>query len=253
MRFVATVESDVGIVKETNQDSVVLKHASSAKGEVIMAVLCDGMGGLSKGELASKTVVLEFAKWFDEELPFELESVDLDVIAGKWSLILKDLNLRIASYADAHKVEMGTTFTGVLFVGEEFVCVHVGDTRLYHIGGDVRQLTEDQTFIARQLKLGQMTPEEAKVDKRRNVLLQCIGASRNIEPEIIHGRTERGIYMLCSDGFRHELTNNEMLETLAPIHLINKKAMHGNAQYLIERVKSRRERDNISVVLIKAD
>lgn len=253
MRFVATVESDIGIVKSTNQDSVLLKHASSAVGEVLMAAICDGMGGLSKGELASKTVILEFAKWFDEELPFELKAFDPEVVAGKWVLMLKDLNHRIGAYGKQHSVELGTTFTGVLFVGDEYVCVHVGDTRLYYIADSLSQLTEDQTYIAREIKSGRMTPEEAKVDKRRNVLLQCIGASQSIVPQTFHGRTDRGIYLLCSDGFRHELTEQELLENLAPINLVNKKAMHANAEYLIERVKSRRERDNISVVLIKAD
>jgi serine/threonine protein phosphatase PrpC len=96
-----------------------------------------------------------------------------------------------------------------------------------------------------------MTPEQAKLDKRRNVLLQCVGASKTVEPQIIRGRIEKGIYMICSDGFRHELTPEEMLETLAPINLVNKKSMRGNAQYLIEKVKSRREKDNISVILVK--
>ena len=253
MRFVATVDSDIGLIKSTNQDSVLLKHASTAKGEVLLAVICDGMGGLSKGELASKTVVMEFSRWFSEELPFELNAVDTEVIAGKWVLMLKDLNRRIALYGSKNGVELGTTFTGVLFVGDEYVCVHVGDTRLYEIGNEVKQLTEDQTFITREIKSGRMTPEEAKTDKRRNVLLQCVGASKIIEPDIIRGRTQKGIYMLCSDGFRHELTNEEILENFAPINMVNKKAMHGNAQYLIEKVKSRREKDNISVLLIKAD
>lgn len=253
MRFIATVDSDVGIVKETNQDSVVLKHASTSKGEVLMAAVCDGMGGLEKGELASKTAVMAFANWFEQELPYELETLDMDVIGAKWSLMLKDLNLRLAEYGRNKGTELGTTFTGVLFIGEQYVCVHVGDTRLYHIGGEIKQLTDDQTFIEREIRSGRMTEEQAKKDKRRNVLLQCVGASRILEPQVICGKTERGVYMICSDGFRHVITEGEMLETLAPINLMNKKAMHGNAQYLIDLIKARRERDNISVVLIKAD
>lgn len=253
MRFIATVDSDTGIVKETNQDSVLLMHASTSKGEVLMAAVCDGMGGLEKGELASKTVVMTFANWFKQELPYELETPDMDVIGAKWSLMLKDLNLRLAEYGREKGTELGTTFTGVLFIGEQYVCVHVGDTRLYHIGGEIKQLTDDQTFIEREIRSGRMTEEQAKKDKRRNVLLQCVGASRILEPQVICGKTERGVYMICSDGFRHVITEEEMLETLAPINLMNKKAMHGNARYLIDLIKARRERDNISVVLIKAD
>ena len=253
MRFIATVNSDVGIAKTINQDSVLLKHASSAKGEVLMAVVCDGMGELDKGELASKTVIMEFADWFERELPYELEMPDLEVIGAKWALMLKNLNVRLAAYGAHCGTELGTTFTGILFVGEEYVCVHVGDSRLYYIGGDIKQLTTDQTFIAREISSGRMTEEEAKTDKRRNVLLQCVGASKEIEPQVLRGRTEKGVYMLCSDGFRHVITEEEMLESLAPINLMNKKAMNGNARYLIDRIKARRERDNISVVLIKAD
>ena len=98
-----------------------------------------------------------------------------------------------------------------------------------------------------------MTPEQAKKDRRRNLLLQCVGASRVVEPQIICGRTEKGAYMLCSDGFRHEITESEMYESLNPINLINQDAMHNNVQYLIDQVKRRGERDNISVILIKAE
>lgn len=83
MRFAATADTDIGISKNTNQDSVLIKHASYDGGEVLLAVICDGMGGLARGELASATVIRAFAKWFDEELPYELENVDLKVIGWK--------------------------------------------------------------------------------------------------------------------------------------------------------------------------
>ena len=59
--------------------------------------------------------------------------------------------------------------------------------------------------------------------------------------------------MLCSDGFRHEITEAEIYESLNPINLMNKDAMHNNAKYLIEQNKNREEKDNISVLLIKAE
>lgn len=253
MRYTATADTDVGISKSTNQDSVLIKHASTDIGEVLMAVVCDGMGGLAKGELASATVIREFARWFDEDLPFELENPDMQVIGGKWSLMLKDLNLQILEYGTAHGTSLGTTFSGILFVGDQYVIAHVGDTRVYQIGSSLNQLTTDQTFVAREISRGTMTVEQAKTDKRRNLLLQCVGASKTVEPQVICGAAERGAYMLCSDGFRHEITEAEMYESLNPINFMNKNAMHSNARYLIEQVKSRNEKDNISVVLIKAE
>lgn len=256
MHFVATADTDIGISKDTNQDSVLIKQAAYDGGEVLMAVICDGMGGLSNGELASATVIRAFSKWFDEELPFELESIDLSVIGGKWSLLLKDLNVKIIDATKSYcrsGDRMGTTFTGILFIDDKYVIAHVGDSRAYQIGSSVNQLTTDQTFVAREISRGTMTLEQAMNDKRRNMLLQCVGASDVVEPQIIIGKAEVGAYMLCSDGFRHEISESEMYESLNPINLMNKNAMHSNARYLIEQVKTRGEKDNISVVLIKAD
>ena len=254
MRFIATADTDIGISKDTNQDSVLIKHAMADGKEILLAVVCDGMGGLSKGELASATVIRAFAKWFDEELPFELENVDLQVIGAKWSLLLKELNAQILEYSKENSIEgVGTTFSGILFIDDQYVIGHVGDTRIYHIGASLTQLTTDQTFVAREISRGTMTLEQAKTDKRRNLLLQCIGASKVVEPQIICGKTEKGAYMLCSDGFRHEITEAEIYESLNPINLMNKDAMHNNAKYLIEQNKGREEKDNISVLLIKAE
>lgn len=254
MRFIATADTDIGISKDTNQDSVLIKHAKADGKEVLLAVVCDGMGGLSKGELASATVIRAFAQWFDEELPYELENIDLQVIGAKWSLLLKELNAQILEYSKENSIEgVGTTFSGILFIDDQYVIGHVGDTRVYHIGASLTQLTTDQTFVAREISRGTMTLEQAKTDKRRNLLLQCIGASKVVEPQIICGKTEKGAYMLCSDGFRHEITEAEIYESLNPINLMNKDAMHNNAKYLIEQNKNREEKDNISVLLIKAE
>lgn len=254
MRFTVTSDTDIGILKTTNQDSVLIKHGVIDDGEVLLAVICDGMGGLSKGELASATVVREFAQWFDRELPYELDHMDMQVIGGKWTLMLRELNARILDYSKLNMTEgMGTTFSGILFVKDQYIIAHVGDSRIYQIGALMTQMTSDQTFVAREVRRGTMTPEQAKKDKRRNLLLQCVGASRVVEPQIICGRTEKGAYMLCSDGFRHEITESEMYESLNPINLINQDAMHNNVRYLIDQVKRRGERDNISVILIKAE
>ncbi len=252
MRFMATADTDIGNVKDTNQDSVLIKHAMTEDGEVLMAVICDGMGGLAHGELASATVVRAFDKWFDEELPRELEHIDMQILGLKWSNMLKDLNQKILQYSSNSKA-MGTTFSGILFIGQAYLIVHVGDSRVYQIGTGLHQLTEDQTYVAREIRNGNMTEEQAKQDRRRNMLLQCVGASKRVEPQIISGTTKCGAYMICSDGFRHEVSPAELYESLNPMNLSNKQTMHGKARYLIDLVKSRRERDNISVVLIKVD
>ena len=94
MKYLATADTDIGISKSTNQDSVLVKHASYDGKEVVLGIVCDGMGGLAKGEVASASVIRCFADWFDTEFVGELEDLDLNVIAEKWSKLLKDMNVR---------------------------------------------------------------------------------------------------------------------------------------------------------------
>ena len=150
MRYVAIAESDIGIARDTNQDSILIKHATYDNNEVLMAIVCDGMGGLSRGEIASAAVIREFEKWFMKELPFELKRIDMNVIGYKWSLLLRSLNISIQEYGQKFSERLGTTFTGTLFINNQFVVVHVGDTRLYHIDTSLKQMTNDHTYVARE-------------------------------------------------------------------------------------------------------
>ncbi len=254
MQFIATANTDIGISRASNQDSLLIKHALIDEQEVLMAIVCDGMGGLSKGELASATVIRSFSRWFDEEFAEEAQNVNPEVIGEQWSLRLRELNTRLLEYSRRNGIEgLGTTFTGALFFGDEYVLVHVGDTRAYHIGATLRQLTKDQTFVAREIERGTMTLEQAKVDRRRNLLLQCVGASKTVTPQILVGKTEKGTYLLCSDGFRHELTEEELYDSFKPADLTDKNIMHERAWSRIELVKRRGERDNISALLVRAE
>lgn len=252
MQYVAVTESDIGISKNVNQDSVLIKHATYAGSEILMAIIADGMGGLAKGEVASAAVIHRFNNWFANELPQELKRIDMRVIGGKWSLMLKELNIEIQEYGNRLKEKLGTTFTGLLIINNQFVTVHIGDTRLYYIGEAIEQLTNDHTFVAREVREGNLTPEEAKIDRRRNMLLQCVGASKCIEPDVFYGEVKQGVYMLCSDGFRHKISKEEIYSLFNFKSIKTKQLMFEKIHKSIEIVKQRGEKDNISVILIRS-
>jgi len=113
-------------------------------------------------------------------------------------------------------------------------------------------LTKDQTVVAREVELGNLTQVEAETDSRRSVLLQCVGASDEVYPDMFFGDTAlNATYMLCSDGFRHEITEGEIYAYLNPTVMTDADGMQRNMEALIELNKQRRERDNISVVTIR--
>lgn len=249
MHFNFALQSDTGNFKQTNQDSALVKHAEYKGREVIMALVCDGMGGLSDGELASATVIRSFNRWFNEE--FASFDMDLSSISKRWSQMLKALNEDIRSWGNEKGERLGTTFTGILMGEGKYLIVHIGDCRAYKIDTSLTQLTKDQTFVAREIERGHMTPEQAKTDKRRNMLLQCVGASSVITPQIVYGDITAGVYLLCSDGFRHEISEKEIYDHLKPELLVSREAMEKNEKALIDTVMQRGERDNITVITIK--
>ncbi|AEV67163.1 PP2C family protein-serine/threonine phosphatase [Acetivibrio clariflavus] len=245
--------TDVGIKKSVNEDSLAVKVYNTPRGKLLFAVLCDGMGGLAKGEVASATVVTAFVDWFTSNLPIlSANTIEDSFIRREWERLVITVDEKIKRYGIEHNITLGTTLTSMLMTEERYYICNVGDTRAYEITDKLKQITEDHTIVAREVKLGKLTPDEANNDARKNILLQCIGASENIYPEMFFGETKRNaVYILCSDGFRHEITPKEIFNGLEPDVMREAEQMKRNIEYLINVNKQRLEQDNISVIAIR--
>ena len=253
MNFIISANTDIGIVKTTNQDSLTSMVINTPQGRMAFTVLCDGMGGLEKGEVASASVINAFRSWAMNELPLLCDKPLEDaVIRRQWDNIVTQQNQMIKTYGARQGVRLGTTVVAMLLTQNRYYIMNVGDSRAYELTNCVRQITSDQTFVAREVSLGRMTPEQALTDSRRNVLLQCVGASDAVYPDMFFGDVQlNAVYMLCSDGFRHEITDDEVFSMLQPGVLFDENTMQQNTISLIELNKQRQERDNISVALVR--
>lgn len=253
MNYIIAASTDIGNTKETNQDSFVIKTINTKIGKLAFAVLCDGMGGLEKGEVASATVVNAFNNWADNKLPKLCEEELTDTaIRNDWIDIVTEYNEKIKEYGKSKGVSLGTTVTALLLTDNRYYIINVGDTRAYEIDKGVKVLTKDQTVVAREIELGNLSLEEAKTDSRRSVLLQCIGASDYVYPDMFYGNTALdAVYMLCSDGFRHEVSVEEIYTYFQPSVMTDVNLMKENMDRLIELNKQREERDNITVLTIR--
>lgn len=253
MNFLTATHTDIGLKKKTNQDSLLIQQARTDNGNVLLAVMCDGMGGLAKGEVASACMINSFAEWFRTEFPgMYVQGLQPEALRSSWEQLVRDVDRKIAIYSDEHNVSMGTTCAALLIVNNTYYIMNIGDSRVYLISDNIYQLTKDQTYVQREIDAGRMTYEQSLTDPQRNVLLQCVGASPVIEPDFFMGDVKvNQCYLLCCDGFRHVVSAQEFLQTLNPASNTDPVTMQRNLVYLTELNKRRMENDNISAALIR--
>ena len=168
-----------GIIKEINQDALMIKIARYKEKDILFAAVCDGIGGLTGGEDASSCVIDQVSGWFDNVYPDFLRN-------GRTMLdARKSLDQHLHRVNDAINIcseksgGMGTTFTALLIdpVLDSVMVAHVGDTRLYKIYEDrIEAVTSDHSIVAEEVRRGIITEESARFDKRQNQITNCIGA-----------------------------------------------------------------------------
>lgn len=256
MDFYISASTDTGIRKKINQDSLFVRKLNTQAGKMVFAVLCDGMGGLKRGEVASASIISAFTNWMYDRLP--LLTVDPtakydDVIKEQWGRIAELQNDRIRLYGIENHCSIGSTLTAMLLTEKKYFLLNIGDTRAYEITDTVVQLTEDHTVAAEEIRLGNINEEQAERSPIQGVLTRCIGVHNNVQADMFFGEVRKGaVYMLCSDGFRHKITADEMREHLCLETKSDPTIIKSREEYLIELNKERGEKDNISVITIAA-
>ena len=252
MHFAAALHTETGPYREKNEDSMLLMQADSSCGQVVMACVCDGMGGLERGEAASAAVVRTMRDWFAERLPGLLAGgLEGQEIRRQWREAAACADRMIAAYGHRNGIELGTTCALLLIAAGHYFWMNIGDSRIYRLSDPVCRLTADQTWVRREVELGHLTEREAVVHPRRNVLLQCIGTGPAVRPDFGEGEAARGqVFLVCSDGFWHEVTEEEAALRLRSRDLTRTEVLEGILSDLSAVCLERGERDNISAILI---
>lgn len=256
MEYIVTAYTDIGIEKETNQDSVSIRRADiPGVGEALLVAVCDGMGGLNRGEVASAAAVNAFAVWFEEHLS-ALPSIcgkDFSQIREQWTELIAEIHRAMLDYSEEQQVQIGTTVSVFFAYADRYLTLTIGDSRIYEYKKSLTQLTQDQSLVAREVANGRISEEESRHHPQRNILLQCVGTGRHITPAFTEGRVQNNtIYLLCTDGFVHEYSSVELEEKLRSLSFEAKEIMETALHDITEVCKARGETDNITAVLVKA-
>ncbi len=253
MEVKACVFTDAGKVRKINQDAAMIKVAATKDyGRIAFVALCDGMGGLSRGEVASCKAIRSLEGWFCEELPLMMgmsEDALWKTIEQSIRRLIVRMGADIKRYGKHRGISLGTTLTALLQIGRKYMTINIGDSRIYVV--DRKQastLTRDQSVVQDKLEKGLISRLEMDSDPERNVLMQCVGTSLEVEPEIRKGELSSDTTVLAaSDGFWRTLSDEEIHQKLCPQMCVNAEDMLEECRKLSEMAMSRKEKDNISV------
>ncbi|MBO5322430.1 MAG: Stp1/IreP family PP2C-type Ser/Thr phosphatase [Clostridia bacterium] len=240
--MVVSAKTDIGVKRHSNQDEYALLNLDDGS---VLAVVCDGMGGANAGNVASHIACQVITSFFERSFRRGLDPEG--VMALLQSAILS-ANIEVFNMASKNEElkGMGTTVVAA-FVSEEFTVVsHVGDSRAYIIGDDVTQLTRDHSVVQSLIESGKLTPEEAVVHPRRNVITRALG----IEPDVLvdsneYDLNESDFLLLCSDGLSNFVSTDEMTQ------IFNKTKTEQIADELVKRANKNGGGDNITAVVVK--
>lgn len=237
------VSTDTGCVRETNEDSIAFirpdgQDLIGTKG--YMAVVADGMGGHSGGEIASRlavTILPDAYYTHPGSVPEAMEAA------------FQAANLAIYQTANPEQSGMGTTCTALVIRGATAWCGHVGDSRLYLIRNDRSYLmTEDHSVVMELVRKGILSFAEAGRHPSRNVITRCVGMTPSVEVSLWNKPfpiQSGDVFILCTDGLYEYLEDGDLLEYSRLGNL--DEACHK----LIDLAKSRGGEDNLSVGLIR--
>ena len=254
--YIYSYATTEGIVKKVNQDALMIKVAEFRGKKILFAAVCDGIGGLSVGENSSSFVINEISGWFEEEYPVLLRQ-GRGILDARKSLDshLHRVNDIINAYSEKYG-DTGTTCTSLLIDPDldAVMAAHVGDTRLYKIYDDrVEIVTSDHSIVAEEVRRGLIAEEDARFDSRQNQITNCIGAGETdrMYDFIIQKPEEDCLYMICSDGFRKMVSDEEIRARLVPSENTSPGALKKNLEYLMQLNMERKEKDNITAVAIR--
>ncbi len=281
------VATHQGMKKNRNEDSHLHRITNDSKGkEIALFVVADGMGGYQVGDEASRIAITSIQKWWDKRiLKLMKKKEPMQHIVKEAKTLLLQINKQIIVTGKHIGKKMGTTASLLILYHGSYAVIHIGDSRIYRMkdwsyglqqyfheskdanrlqkliedeqtelleaNPELVKLTEDHSWVAKQVVEGKLTEEQARTHPKRNALTQCLGLEEHIEPFNRIGTYDSSdLFLVCSDGF-HSLFSNDEIKNM----LVNLEKEYVNLQsiceYLINFSNFSQAKDNVTLMLVR--
>lgn len=233
--------TDIGESRRINQDYVYCEE--NAIGNLPnLFIVADGMGGHNAGDYASRFCVEFFAQRIREEIQTSPIAL-IEQAISETNDALRDI-----AKEQSDLEGMGTTFVVATIFGNEMLVANIGDSRLYKIGKEMHQITEDHSLVEAMVKNGELGRNEARVHPNKNIITRALGATDEVQPDFFEVSLEEGdIVLMCSDGLSN-MIEDEIIERIIRE---NAEDLPLATKTLVARANENGGKDNIAVVIIK--
>lgn len=234
--------TDQGLTRQNNEDSFMVLSGGESSYVVILA---DGMGGHKRGELASSIAVKYVAERLSTEM-YQGMSVDeaIDLI-GK---VVEFANIKVylKSMEDESNEGMGTTLSVGIFMDDTLVIAHVGDCRICLLRkGKYMRLTTDHTLVQLMIEQGEISPDEAIMHPRKNVVMRALGTPEYMKADITTHRIQKGDRIVFSSDGLHDYVPESNIKAVLSAAVTPREAATG----LVKLANDVGGADNVTVIV----
>ena len=233
--------TDVGQKRKMNQDYVFVSEGPVGNLPNLFTV-ADGMGGHNAGDYASSHAVRILVDEIREDADYNPVKVIRHAIEAA------NTEIRNRAQEDANLRGMGTTMVVATIVDQYAYIANVGDSRLYVISDEIRQITKDHSLVQEMVRMGEISEEEARNHPDKNIITRALGAEKTVDVDFFDLKLEKDCTILmCSDGLSNMVEDSKIQEIISdPEADIDQK---GNA--LLREANQNGGKDNIAVVLVE--
>jgi len=236
--------TDVGRKREHNEDNmafVIPKDSLVMASKGALFIVADGMGGHAAGEVASEIAVDTVSNMYYQE--------DSNDVAVSLLRAIKRANASIHQRAAENllRTGMGTTCVAAVLRGNMAYIANVGDSRAYLLrGNQVKQISQDHSWVAEQVRAGLLTDEQARTHAQRNVITRCLGTQAEVDVDVYHEELHEGDFLvLCTDGLSGLVSDEELQR------IVDQFVPQESVYHLVERANENGGQDNITAIVVQ--
>lgn len=235
-------KTDKGKVRSTNQDSFAV---NTLPGNSALAVVCDGMGGASAGDIASKTACEVISQYVLKSYTTSMTSEDIAKLL-KNAIVSANIEVFFLSKNNESLRGMGTTVVAAIITEQEAVICNIGDSRAYLLNeNQLKQITRDHSIVQSLVESGKLSQEEANTHPEKNIITRALGVEENLLIDsFCIDFTSNDKLLLCTDGLSNYVTSDNVLR------IVRDNDSDKAVEILIDEANLAGGRDNITAVLI---